>query len=150
MSVMKDATAASLRGLRRHPMVLLNALLLMAVVVAAAWRFTGVVSGSSQTPADLFMQSVATEDGSLGWNQLCPALQVQLPRDVLMQQTDTLRSSHAQTGVTLTIQHIGDWPRTTGGEIRVYVATAHAPGGSTGQKTYVLQTQASGCVESVQ
>ena len=25
--------------------------------------------------ADLFMQSVATEDGALGWRQLCPALQ---------------------------------------------------------------------------
>ena len=143
--------SAVARGVLRHPMLFVNTLLLLAVALVGFWRYTSMVSAaSSPAPADLFMQSVATEDGNLGWNQLCPALQTQLPREVLQQQTETLRSSHAQTGVTLTINHIGDWPRATGGEIRVYVATARAPGGSTGQKTYVLQTQASGCVESVQ
>jgi hypothetical protein len=146
--MMKSALA---RGVLRHPMLVVNSMLLVMVGLAGFWRYNSIVSAAnSPTPADLFMQSVAAEDGNLGWHQLCPALQAELPRDVLEQQTQTLRDSHTQTGVTLTIDHIGDWPRASGGEIRVYVATAHAPGGSTGQKTYVLQTQANGCVESVQ
>jgi len=52
-------------------------------------------------------------------------------------------------GVALKIDHVGDRPRPTGGEIRFYIATARATDGSTGQKTYVVKTQASGCVESV-
>jgi hypothetical protein len=138
-------------------MLVVNAALMVAVLFAAYWRFTDtdtVAARSSAaapaTPADLFMQSVATEDGALGWNQLCPALQVQLPRATLEQKTAELRASHIQSGVTLTIDHVGDWPRTNGGQIRVYVATEHAADGSTGQKTYVLQTQPGGCVESVQ
>jgi hypothetical protein len=138
------------RGLWRHPVLIVNVVLLLAVVAAAYWRFSDTTSKAAQTPADLFMESVATEDGNLGWNQLCPALQVQLPRDVLVEQTQQLRTSHAQDGVTLTINHVGDWQRTSGGQIRVYVATERAADGSTGQKTYVLQTQASGCVEAVQ
>jgi hypothetical protein len=142
--------AALVRSLWRHPLFLINACLLLAVAVAAYGRITDASPFAQPTPADLFMQSVATEDGALGWNQLCPAVQGQLPRDDLEQQTEKLRTSHLQSGVTLTIDHVGDWPRTDGGQIRVYVATARAADGSTGQKTYVLQTQANGCVESVQ
>jgi hypothetical protein len=135
----------------RHPWIVLNSVLVVALAMVGYWRYsTALASANITTPADQFMHSVAIEDGALGWNQLCPALQSQLPKDVLEQQTETLRNSHEQAGITLTIDHIANWPRTTGGEIRVYVATAHGPGGSTGQKTYVLQTQASGCVESVQ
>ncbi|MBV9895495.1 MAG: hypothetical protein JO020_15130 [Chloroflexi bacterium] len=129
-----------------HPIVLVNVALTLVVAGAAYWR----MASSEPTPADVFMQSVAAEDGALGWSQLCPTVQAQLPVDVLEQQTQQLRTSHAESGVTLTINHVGDWPRTSGGEIRVYVATEQAPDGSTGQKTYVLQTEASGCVESVQ
>lgn len=128
-----------------------NLILLLAVAGAGYWRYTTAGLPTPQaTPADLFMRSIATEDGTLGWNQLCPSLQVQLPREVLERHTQDLRSSHAQDGVSLTIDHVGDRPRTSGGQIRVYVATEHAADGSTGQKTYVVQTQASGCVESVQ
>ena len=141
---------AFVRGIDRHPMLVVNAMLLLAIIGAMDLRLTGAVPTTQVKPADLFMQSVATEDGSLGWNQLCPALQVQLPRDVLEQHTQALRDGYARAGVTLTIDHVGDWPRLGGGEIRVYVATEHAADGATGQKTYVLQTQASGCVESVQ
>jgi hypothetical protein len=101
-------------------------------------------------PADVFMQSVASEDGGLGWSQLCPMLQNQLPRDALEQHSLTQRALQAQQGVTLSIDHVGDRPRPTGGEIRFYIATAHGSDGSTGQKTYVVKTQASGCVESVE
>jgi hypothetical protein len=137
------------RGLRRHPLLVVNAILLVGLAATAAWRYPPPMWADSPTPADVFMQSVASEDGGLGWLQLCPDLQTQLPRDVLEQQTQLQRATQSQTGVTLRIDHVGDRPRPTGGEIRFYVATAHATDGSTGQKTYVVKTQASGCVESV-
>jgi hypothetical protein len=137
------------RGLRRHPLLVVNALLLVGLAAPAAWRYTQPMWADSPAPADLFMQSVATEDGGLGWSQLCPDVQTLLPRDVLEQQTEMQRTTQSQMGVTLRIDHVGDRARPTGGEIRFYVATAHATDGSTGQKTYVVKTQASGCVESV-
>src|SRR3954453_23666768 len=102
---------ALIRGLRRPPMLMVNAILMVAIAGAAYWRFADAPLVRQVTPADLFMQSIAAEDGALGWNQLCPALQVQLPREVLEQQTEKLRLNHLQTGVTLTIDHMGDWPR---------------------------------------
>jgi hypothetical protein len=141
--------AAVARGLTRHPLLLLNALLLAGVAAAFAWRGVEAGRATAPDPADLFMQSIATEDGDLGWQQLCPALQNQLPRDVLEQQASAQRTFQVQQGVTLSIEHVGDRPRPEGGEIRFYVATAHRADGSTGQKSYVIQTQASGCVESV-
>ena len=140
---------ACVRGLPRHPLLVLNVLLLVGLAVAAAWRYTQPLQADPPAPADLFMQSVATEDGGLGWSQLCPDLQTLLPRDALEQQTEMQRTTQSQMGVTLRIDHVGDRARPTGGEIRFYVATAHAMDGSTGQKTYVVKTHASGCVESV-
>ena len=142
-------TLALVRGFRRHPLLMVNAVLLAAVAAAIAWRGMQVIRPGSPPPADLFIQSIATEDGDLGWRQLCPALQSQLPRDVLEEQARTQRTVQLQQGVTLSIEHVGDRSRPTGGEIRFYIATAHRADGSTGQKTYVIQTQASGCVESV-
>jgi len=140
---------AVLRGLHRQPLLIVNAALLLGLGLAGYWRGTDFVR-SPLTPADLFMQSVASEDGGLGWSQLCPTLQSQLPRDVLEQHSLTQRMLQAQQGLTLSIDHVGDRPRPTGGEIRFYIATAHGADGSTGQKTYVVKTQASGCVESVE
>jgi hypothetical protein len=137
------------RGLKRHPLLLLNTLLLAGVATAIAWRGVEAGRATAPEPADLFMQSIATEDGDLGWQQLCPALQDQLPRAVLEQQASAQRTFQLQQGVTLSIEHVGDRPRPGGGEIRFYVATAHRTDGSTGQKSYVIQTQVSGCVESV-
>ncbi len=140
---------ACARGLPRHSLLVLNVLLLVGLAVAAAWRYTQPLQADPPAPADLFMQSVATEDGGLGWSQLCPDLQTLLPRDALEQQTEMQRTTQSQMGVTLRIDHVADRARPTGGEIRFYVATVHAMDGSTGQKTYVVKTQASGCVESV-
>jgi hypothetical protein len=137
------------RGLRRHPWLLLNALLLVGVCASGLSRTSDLLAWTSPTPADLFMQSVAASDGGLGWSQLCPTLQSQLPRDVLEHQTVAQQILHIQHGVTLRIEHVGDRPRPTGGEIRFYVATAQGADGSTGQKAYVVKTQANGCVESV-
>src|SRR5258708_12636842 len=90
-------------------------------------------------PADLFMQSVATEDGGLGWSQLCPDLQVQLPRTVLEQQTQLQRTTQGQMGVALKIDHVGDRPQPTGGEIRFNSATALSTASSTCPNTYLAQ-----------
>jgi hypothetical protein len=138
------------RGLRRHPLLLVHVALLLALAGAGLWRSGQLARGSSPTPADLFMQSIASEDADLGWAQLCPTLQEQLPREVLEQETLTQRALQARQGLTLHIEHVGDRPRPTGGEIRFYIATARDADGATGQKTYVIKTQASGCVEAVE
>jgi hypothetical protein len=138
------------RGLRRHPLLLVNAVLLLLVITLGIWRGANVVRANSQLPADLFKQSIASEDGGLGWSQLCPALQQELPRETLEQLTATQRSMASEKGVTLTVEHVGDRARPNGGEIRFYVATLHSADGAIGQKTYVITTQASGCVESIQ
>jgi hypothetical protein len=147
---MHIVVCALARGLLRRPVVVANALLLVAVAAAICWRLsTSPTSATAPAPADLFMQSIATEDGDLGWDQLCPSLQGQLPRQVLEQQAMTQRTSRTQQGVTLTVDFVGDRPRPSGGEVRFYVATAHGTDGAAGQKTYVVQTQPSGCVEAV-
>ena len=140
---------AIFRGLRRHPLLLVNAVLLLLVGTAGIWRGASAVRGS-EPPADLFMQSIATEDGDLGWNQLCPRLQEQLTRETLEQLTATQRSIAADKGITLTVEHVGDRPRPEGGEVRFYITTLHSADGAIGQKSYVITTQASGCVESIQ
>lgn len=100
-------------------------------------------------PADLFIQSVVKDDGALGWHQLCPAVQAQLPLTELRQQADAQRQAAAQQGLRLTSTFVGAQPRPAGGEIREYVLTAHWSNGTTEQRTYTVLTQASGCVEDV-
>jgi hypothetical protein len=130
--------------------LLINAVLLLVVGTVGIWRGANVVRANSHLPADLFMQSIASEDGDLGWNQLCPSLQQELPRETLEQLTATQRSLASEKGVSLTVEHVGDRPRPNGGEIRFYIATLHSGDGAVGQKTYVITTQATGCVESIQ
>jgi hypothetical protein len=142
--------AALQRGLWRHPLLLVNIALVLMVAAIGLSRGTGLATGNSSTPADLFMQSIATEDGDLGWAQLCPEMQNQLPREVLEQQTRAQRTLQQQQSLTLTVEHVGDRARPTGGEIRIYVATVHDADGASGQKTYVIKTQPSGCVEAVE
>jgi hypothetical protein len=101
-------------------------------------------------PADRFMQSVVTDDGALGWHQLCPSIQAQLPMDELVQQADAQRAAAQQQGVRLTVQFKGAHPRQGGGAQRVYVVTAHWPNGTTQTRTFTVMTQSSGCVEDVQ
>src|SRR5260370_3776400 len=142
---------AAARRLRRPRMVaLLNAVLLLAVCAAGCWRYAQNAWGTSATQADQFMQSIATEDGALGWSQLCPDVQGQLPRTVFERQSLVQPSLQIHPGMSLNIQYVGDVARPTGGEIRFYVATARSTHGATGQKAYTLKTQASGCVESVE
>src|SRR5215831_15972315 len=60
---------ALVRGFRRHPLLILNAVLLAAVAAAILWKGAHVIRPGSPSPADLFIQSIATEDGDLGWRQ---------------------------------------------------------------------------------
>jgi hypothetical protein len=77
-------------------------------------------------------------------------VQAQVPRALVLEQAGAQRLAASEQAVTLSIDHVGDRSRPNGGQIRFYVATAHRADGSVGQKTYIVKTQASGCVESVE
>ena len=144
---------ALVRGMGRHPIVIVG--MVLVVVGVLVWQVRAAAAENavhitSAAPADLFMHSVATLDGDLGWNQLCPSVQAQLPRDLVLEQTGAQRLAASEQGVTLSIDYVGDHVRPDGGDVRFYVATAHRADGSVGQKTYIVKTQASGCVESVE
>jgi len=138
-----------IRGLRRGSWVAINSLLLVGVCAAFAMHGPHFAPANAATPADLFMQSIATEDGDLGWHQLCPELQQQLPHDVLVQQSASQRTLQASQGLSLSVEPVGDRPTPSGGRVHVYVATTHGADGAIGQKVYSVTTRASGCVESV-
>jgi hypothetical protein len=132
----------------RYPILWLG----LAVVLAISILILGTrlaVHANTPTPADLFMQSVVKRDGNLGWHQLCPALQAQEPLSALASQVQQQRLAEAAQGLTLTVDYIGAHSRSQGGEIRLYVVTAHRPNGWVGQRTYIVYTQANGCVEDV-
>jgi hypothetical protein len=100
-------------------------------------------------PADRFMESIVRDDGSLGWHQLCPSVQAQIPQGMLIQQANAQRTAMAQHGLKLSADFVGARPQPSGGELRLYVVTAHWPNGTTEQRTYSVLTQMSGCVEDV-
>lgn len=130
---------------------LLVPLLLVAAgsaVLFARSQVQGVAPGT--LPADRFIQSIVTDDGALGWHQLCPSIQARLPLDELVQQADAERAAVAQQHVRLAMQFVGTHPQPGGGEQRVYLVTAHWPNGATQQRTFTVLTQPSGCVEDVQ
>jgi hypothetical protein len=107
-------------------------------------------SSAAGSPADAFMQSVVARDGQLGWQQLCPTAQAELPLEVLVQETNALRAADALSGVSVSMQFVGAHPRAEGGERRFYLATAHRSGAEQIQKTFVVRTQANGCVEALE
>jgi hypothetical protein len=97
------------------------------------------------------MTSVATRDGALGWQQLCPSARANLPLGELLQAADAGRYADASTGTQVSMQLISSLPRPEGGERRVYVATARQPGvEQVLQRTFVVRTQANGCVEGLE
>jgi hypothetical protein len=106
--------------------------------------------GMSSQPADQFMQSVVTQDGALGWRQLCPSLQTLLRLDTMVQQTNVQRADLAQQSVRLTVAPVGARLQKDGGIMHVYMVTAQWPSGATQTNTYNVLTQPSGCVEDVQ
>jgi hypothetical protein len=106
--------------------------------------------GMSSQPADRFMQSVVTQDGALGWRQLCPSMQKVLTLDTMVQQANVQRADLAQHGVRLTVAPVATLPQQDGVVSHVYVVTAHSPGGAAQTRTFNVLTQPSGCVEDVQ
>jgi hypothetical protein len=123
------------------------------VVVLAAPIFmlatTWAIQPKAPVPADVFMQSVVKRDGSLGWHQLCSNVQAQLPLPALASQVQEQRIAESKEGLSLTVDYIGAHARPQGGQVRVYVVTGRRPGGWVEQRTYIVLTQASGCVEDV-
>jgi hypothetical protein len=73
----------------------------------------------------------------------------QVPLSALVAQVEKQRIAEAGEGLTLTDDYIGAHARPQGGQIRLYVVTAHRPDGWVGQRTYIVYTQAGGCVEDV-
>jgi hypothetical protein len=133
-------------------LVVLTSVAVYSVMEAAASTTLATDHHTQRTralPADLFIQSVVKDDGSLGWHQLCPALQAAVPQNVLVQQANSQRELAARQGLQLNAHYVGARPRPTGGEIRIYVITAHWQNGSVQQRTYSVLTQANGCVEDV-
>jgi hypothetical protein len=147
-----------LRSGRRTLVWLLVPVLLAVVAIAAIayLRAAGSAPASEATthpgqvvPADRFIQSIIKDDGSLGWHQLCPSVQAQIPQGMLVQQANAQRTAMAQNGLRLTADFVGARPQPSGGELRLYVVTAHWPNGTMEQRTYSVLTQMSGCVEDV-
>ena len=103
----------------------------------------------ADVPADVFMQSVVTRDGNLGWHQLCSDVRSQVSHSALVSTTQQQRRAETREGLRLTLSYIGADAQPQRGQIRVYVMTAHLPNGWVGQRTYIVYTQASGCVEDV-
>jgi hypothetical protein len=133
----------------RHPIVPLGLVVVLAtptLILGTIW----VIQSNAPAPADLFMQSVAKRDGSLGWHQLCPSVQSQLPLATLTSQVEEQRISESRQGLTLTVDYVGSHARPQGGEIRLYVVTARRPHGWVGLRMYIVYMQASGYVEDVE
>lgn len=126
-------------------LALLGVLVTLSLLLASRW----VVQSKAPVPADLFMQSVVKRDGQLGWRQLCPAMQAQLPLSALTNQLEQQRTAESRQGLRLSVDYVGAHARAQGGQLRLYVLTAHRTDGWVGQRTYIVWTQASGCVEDV-
>ncbi len=132
-----------------RPIVRLGLVVMLAIPILILGT-TWAVQSYAPFPADLFMQSVVKRDGALGWHQLCPSVQAQLPLSVLANQVKQQHIAESRRGLTLTVDYVGAHSRPQGGQIRLYVVTAHRPHGWVEQRTYIVYTQASGCVENVE
>jgi hypothetical protein len=100
-------------------------------------------------PADVFVQSIVNRDAKLGWQQLCPAVQLQLPASQLVDQAESQRAAQTSLGLKLSAEFVETLPRPDGGELRLYRETAHWADGRTDQRTVVVRTQRDGCVEGI-
>src|SRR5438105_149820 len=92
-------------------------------VVAGSMKLT--IQANTPAPADLLMQSVVKRNGTLGWHQLCPAVQAQMPLSVLASQVEEQRIAESRESLTLVVDYVGAHSRPQGGQVRLYVVTAH-------------------------
>lgn len=111
--------------------------------------FTREEPSKSPSHADLFMQSVVTRDGELGWNQLCPDVQAMLPQTVLIREANAQHAADLSQGVSLSMQSLTTQSLKKGGQLSLYLVTAHKPDGWEAQRMYMVRTRGSGCVEDV-
>ncbi len=101
------------------------------------------------THAALFMQSVVTRDGALGWQQLCPDVQALLPQTVLVREANLQHAADLRQGVTLSMQPLATQSLEKGDKLYLYLVTAHKPDGWETQRVYIIRTRTSGCVKDV-
>ncbi len=163
----KDLSGQSGHSIHRVKILVLLALVLLAAVIVPTILYLhaqGSVAASEKSAhdvqaqsaplqtqyADRFMQSIVTDDGALGWRQLCPNIQAQLPMNELVQQANEQRAALQQNSIRLSKQFISTAPRQGGGWVHTYIVTAHWPDNSMQQRTYTVYTQSSGCVDDVQ
>lgn len=141
---------------RPHRLVLGWVILLMVCIAlagASAVAYGVFARGEQQaapTPADLFMQSVLTQNGALGWNQLCPDLQAQIPKTELILEANSQHASNLSQHVTLSMESLGVHSLAKGDQFHLYLVTARKPDGWESQRIYAVMTQGNGCVEDVQ
>jgi hypothetical protein len=131
-------------------MLLAGLVVLLGAGAFAAAASSGAAHSVPPTRADLFMKSVVTRDGALGWHQLCPTLQARLSIEELRQQASEQSAFDVGQGITFTTEFLSAHPQAKGGEMRVYLVTAQRPDGWQAERIYIVRTQSDGCVEDVQ
>lgn len=143
-------------GTRNHRLVLGWVMLLIvcaALAGGSAFAYSVFARGEQKaapTPADLFMQSVMTQDGGLGWNQLCPELQAQIPKIELIREANVQHASDLSQKVSLSMEPLGVHALAKTGALHLYLVTARKPDGWESQRIYAVMTRSAGCVEDVQ
>src|SRR5262249_23321546 len=121
----------------------------VALVAVAATRASAGPAADA-IPADEFMAAVAARDGVRGWQQLCPGAQDEMPLAEMVQESEALRAMDSVSGTQIDMRFVRAQPLVEGGERRTYIATAQASGAERIHKTFVVRTEAGGCVEGLE
>lgn len=100
-------------------------------------------------PPDLFMRSIASRDGALGWRQLCPDLQKLVTADAMRAQAAGQRAAEAGQVAKLSVDFVGSRSLRGGNKVRFYMLTAEMADGSAASRVYIVRTEAAGCVDDV-
>jgi hypothetical protein len=112
----------------------------------ASFRGADVGEASS---TDVFMVAIVAQNGQLAWQQLCPSLQEVLPAATLAHLVAAQGAAYANQNAQLGVDYIGAHAWANGGEIHIYVVTAHWSSGTEGHALFVLRTQVSGCIDGI-
>lgn len=130
-------------------LILIGSMTLGGGLVYAYTHYSHGEPSSPPTHAALFMQSVVTRDGALGWKQLCPDVQALLPQMVLIREANTQHAADLRQGVTLSMQPLATHSLAKGDKLYLYLVTAHKSDGWEDQRVYLVRTRSSGCVKDV-
>jgi hypothetical protein len=96
------------------------------------------------------MRSVEVRDGALGWRQLCPDLQNQIPETAVKSAANAQKAAEVGRVRSLRSDPVGMRKLRSGDQLRLYLLTADMVGGAQASRLYVLHTRADGCVHDVQ